>query len=143
MGHMKKSELPERLEFARTHLKREFAERYGIEIEAARTFYRKQGIECAREGRIDWRVLPEMLKDKKPAECAKALGASLPSVYKQMKELGIPTNPAWRKRRGKEQGERDAMVMWLSERFSDASIARLIGVSRERVRQIVLKCGGE
>ena len=140
---MKSGELPERIEFARTHLRREFAERYGIKRNAAYEFYKKHGIERPRDGKFDWRGLPEMLKEKSPADCAKELGASLPAVYKKMRELGIGANPAWRKRRGKVRGERDEMVKWLSERFSDASIARLLGISRERVRQIVMKWGDE
>lgn len=134
---MKKSELPERLEFARTHSKRAFAERYGVTMNTAHNFYGNHGLKAVKEPKEGFVRLPELLKEKKPAECAVELGITVGSVYRWMKMQGIPTDPAWRKRRGREAGERDAMVAWLAERFSDASIARLLGVSRELIRQIV------
>lgn len=69
------------------------------------------------------------------AETAEHFGVTFSAAYYYLHARGIPY--VRYKRTGREyNGERDQMIAYLAQKYTDASIGRTFGISRERVRQI-------
>lgn len=144
---MRKINKEERLEFARNHSQQEFADRFNLTVATAHQFYFHNKIKYSKgeyENKIkisesEW---VEYAKNHCVTECRVHFKLTYPAVlyieglysFRAMRNKGgIKTeiNP-----KIKRTGEVQEMIKFLSQEFTYASIGRVFGYSKERIRQI-------
>ena len=143
-------EKQERKEFMLAHKPEEFAEKFGIKLNSARVMYAQYGVRIKREKHYITK-LPDIPKETFAA-FAENNGISKVCAY-----FGIAPKTARKlyalygvqpfmcrgevlpcKHKLKRTGETQDMIRYLAKEYTYASIARVFGYSKERVRQICL-----
>lgn len=144
---MRKINKEERLEFARNHSQQEFAERFNLTISTAYQFYTHNKLRYNKghyknKIKISESEWIEYAKTHCVSECRVHFKLTYLAIlyiedlygFRAMRNKGstkTEINP-----KIKRTGEAQEMIKFLSQEFTCASIARVFGYSKERIRQI-------
>ena len=149
-------EIKDRIEFAKTHSYEEFGKEFGMTAGSARQFYIKHNVKqdpkFSNKGKIIRRITKEDFLAYAPThtivEVKLHFKVGLNTIFKaeelykvkclrnRKKGVHCPRNV---KQSCKRTGEARDMIIELLPKFTDASIARVFGYSRETIRLIRLK----
>ena len=132
----------ERKDFMRGHTPEEYAARYGVKLKTAKIYYNNAGIEWTRTQRVYKYKLEEnavraFAVEHNTKQIAAHFNVTCKTVRRFMQKHGIEER-RWSKT-GKQHGKEKEMVVYLSQKYSDASIARLLKVSRQNIGQLLHK----
>lgn len=139
----------ELINFIRTHTLSEVSQKFNISYGYASMLAKKLGVKAKidkyREFRIDIEQLRKYAKEHKADECARYFNVPTGLVYRYCNRFKIPylkEKPRVytdKKCSCKRTGEARDMIVYLSEKFTNAAIGRVFGYSKERIRQILIE----
>lgn len=152
MRKRNENEIKARIEYAHKHTLQEFAEHFNLTLASARQFYYHNRLSAMNGVKsfnnrmkdiITKDVWEDYAKNHTIPECLshfKICRTSLYTLEKEYKVYALRRNGSTAKsiedRQIKRTGEMQDMIRFLSNKFTYASIGRVFGYTKERVRQI-------
>lgn len=128
-------EVQNRIEFAQNHSFAEWAEKFALSITTAKQWYSKYNISSKRKiTDIDLAEIKEYMQTHNMEQAMKYFHLSRYNLSKLLKLHNIKSFRFYKK--DLLLAERKEILKDLATKYSKASIARLCGLSRERVRQL-------
>lgn len=148
-------EISERIQFAKEHTFKEFAEQFEVRISYARSFYANYEIACNDfiSNRVKKDDFIEYSLNHNLEETAKHYGISLGSVQrlekkyqtkcKRFRDFKMDKSYRSVEHRIKRTGLAVDMIKTLTKTYTDSAIARVFGYSVTRVREFRLEVENE
>ena len=137
---MKKHELSERMEFARTHTQAEFCRRFNIKGSGASNFYKRYGIPNTKRffKEYSFEEIAEYAVNHTTIEIAEHFNTSESNCSSFLLRYKLPYIKRKRGRPDTTKVDRNEMIQFLHQKYTCAAIGAVFGLTKERVRQI---CG--
>lgn len=123
-------QLEERLEYARTHTKEEWAKKFGLSLATATSYYASHRM-TKRKTLVSAEDILPLAQEHNQAEIATILGVGRPLVSRCCRINGIKCKKEWRRK--KSLSEKNRAILEYAEKHTMAEAARKFKVSRQWV----------